>query len=139
MTEMNISEKRSVFHYVRLPIWLKLLYLRHEAWVLKIAIRLPFLAVFPVMTLWVWFILPMIPIFILIFFIIEREPTILGMFFVMYTGIVGLFIMFTWFGRWYFVLPWWPFGSTKKTKIFENEVLDRIAQLTKLKAARKNP
>jgi|GEM_PF-3571979 len=152
MTQSNTSEDRSLFHYLRLPIWLKLLFLRHEAWALKFARKEPHFATFAVFTLGiVWFILPVILTFVLSILIFLNAPEfwvalvnthkIWAVYFISLIGIVVISIVFPWQARWFFICIGLSFGGGRSSmaQSKEDEISDRIARLTRMKAARENP
>ena len=88
--------------------WIHLKFTRHEAWAIKSARRVPLLAIFAVVTLWLWVLLPMIPISILSVYLLQ-EMRALWDILSMFLGPVGLVVMFLWLARWYIIC----LGATK--------------------------
>ncbi|MFV1600449.1 MULTISPECIES: hypothetical protein [unclassified Phaeobacter] len=135
MTELNTIEEHDAFLVRKLPLWAKLRFVRHEAWVLKVARRVPLLAIFAFGTLWIWFFLPMIPVGILSVLLLEKTG-IFGAIVNMVLGIGVLVLFAPWFFRWYFICAGLMWGRTRMAQSKEDEVSDRIMRLTRSKAAR---
>lgn len=113
--------------------WIHLKFTRHEAWAIKSARRVPLLAIFAVVTLWLWVLLPMIPISILSVYLLQ-EMRALWAILSMFLGPVGLVVMFLWLARWYIICLGLMFGRNKMAQAKEKEVAARLERLTNTKA-----
>ena len=134
MFEVKANENRETSRFERFSHWIKLKFTRHEIWALKVARKLPLFAIFAFGTLWLWFILPMIPIGIMSVVLLENTGTF-GAVFNMVLGLGGLAIIAPWFFRWYFICAGLMSGRTKMAQSKENEVSDRLKRLEGTKAA----
>ncbi len=113
--------------------WIHLKFTRHEAWAIKSARRVPLLALFAFGTLWLWVLLPMIPISILSVYLLQ-EMRALWAILSMFLGSVGVVVMFLWLARWNFICVGLMFGRTKMAQAKEKEVAARLERLTNTKA-----
>ena len=134
MIGMNAVENHGESNLKRLSYWISLRFVRHEAWTLKAARRAPIFSLFAVMTLSVWFFVPMIPIGILYVFLLEKAG-IWGAIVNMVLGIGGLATIIPWLFRWYFICAGLMIGCTKLAQSKANEISGRLKRLSGLKSA----
>ena len=107
---------------------LKLSFTRHEVWALKASRKVPIFSLFAFGTLWVWCLIPMIPIGMLSIFLMEKTG-IFGAIVNMVLGIGGLAFIAPWFFRWYFVCASLMFGRTKTAQAKEDNISARLNRL----------
>ena len=113
--------------------WIHLKFTRDEAWAIKSARRVPLLALYAFGTLWLWVLLPMIPISILSVYLLQEMRALLAIL-SMFLGSVGVVVMFLWLARWKFICVGLMFGRTKMAQAKEKEVAARLERLTNTKA-----
>lgn len=92
MIEVDPNENLEASRFERLSHWIKLKFTRHEIWALNAARRVSLFAIFAFGTLWLWFILPMIPIGILSVVLLENTG-VFGAVLNMVLGLGGLAII----------------------------------------------
>lgn len=137
ITELNVLEDCNASHFERLSRSIKLLFTRHEAWTLKTARKVPLLSLFLFGTLWIWGILPMIPIGILAVVLFEKAGTV-GVFVNMLLAIGAMAIIIPWYFRWYFICASLMIGRTRLAQSKEDEILERFKRLTSPNAREKS-
>ena len=112
--------------------WLFALFTRHELWVMKRAMAIPFISIYFFATLWVWWIFPMIPIGVLLDRINDNAVGEVVQEAVTLSVTVGWFI---WMARWWLICVSLMFGGRKMAQTRQKELHERLAWLTGTGAA----
>ena len=117
-----------MFRFVKkLLLWPLLQFTGHEAWALKFARDVPFVAPFVFGTLWLWIFGPG---GILGTYMIENADAF-GEVFLQITGAVGTVAIAPWFFRWAFICNGLMIGRTKMAQSKEQDISARLEWLTR--------
>ena len=124
------STLRQFFSSNRFLTGIALGFLRHEAWAIKIAMRVPFFAIFIHATLWLWVLLLMPALLLATYAMVYGG--ILGVLIASVFALALLAVAAKWLFRWYFVCVGLMFG---RQSMAQSKAADIAQSLANMKTA----